>query len=124
MYALLSHLPLTRFMVPLFLFTVFLSFVTAADSNTSAMSGLSSTGISPEHPESSVTIKVIWGVIAGAIAWIMVSSAGLDGMRMISNLGGLPAMFLCLIIAVALIKVGLSPAKYDRFNPNAQERRV
>ena len=115
MYALLSHLPLTRFMVPLFLFTVFLSFVTAADSNTSAMSSLSSTGISPEHPEPSAMIKVIWGVMAGAITWIMVSSAGLDGLRMISNLGGLPAMLLCLMIAVALIKVVLSPAKYDRF---------
>ena len=115
MYAVLSHLPLTRFMVPLFLFTVFLSFVTAADSNTSAMSSLSSTGISPQHPEPSAMIKVIWGVMAGAITWIMVSSAGLDGLRMISNLGGLPAMLLCLMIAVALIKVVLSPAKYDRF---------
>jgi choline-glycine betaine transporter len=119
MYALLSHLPLTQFMVPLFLFTVFLSFVTAADSNTSAMSGLSSTGISPENPEPSVAVKVIWGVMAGAIAWIMVSSAGLDGLRMISNLGGLPAMLLCLMIAVTLIKVVLSPAKYDRFKDRA-----
>jgi len=79
---------------------VFLSFVTVADSNTAALSGLSSTGISPQNPEPSVTVKVIWGVMAGAITWNMVNSAGLDGLRMVSNLGGLPAMLLCLMIAV------------------------
>ena len=114
-YVLLYHLPLAQLMVPVFLLSVFLSFVTAADSNTAAMSSLSSTGISPESPEPSTAVKVIWGAITGLVAWIMVGGAGTDGMRMISNLGGLPALVLCLAVAWALIRVALKPMQYDRF---------
>jgi len=115
MYAFMEQLPLTKVMIPVLLATSFLSFVTAADSNTSAMSGISSTGISPESPEPSMTIKLIWGLMIGLVAWIMITFAHLDGIRMLSNLGGLPSMFLCLAVVVCAIKVALHPARYDTF---------
>jgi choline-glycine betaine transporter len=102
-------------MVPVFLFTAFVSFVSTADSNLSAMSGISSAGISPESPESSMFIKIAWGATIGVLAWVMASLAQLDGIRMLSSLGGFPAMFLCLAVALAAVRVMLNPYKYDRF---------
>ena len=50
-YGVFERLPLSGLMSTLFLGITFLSFVTASDSNTSAMSGLSAQGISPDSPE-------------------------------------------------------------------------
>ncbi|MDQ0243709.1 choline-glycine betaine transporter [Bacillus fengqiuensis] len=113
LYAVLSDLPLSYLIIPFYLFIVFISFVTAADSNISAMSGISSTGITPESPEPSMMIKFVWGITIGAVSWIMISFAKIDGIKMLSNLGGVPALILGLLIVFALIKVAKSPEKYD-----------
>jgi glycine betaine transporter len=115
LYAFLSYFPLVEFLIPVFLLATFLSFVTAADSNTSAMGGLSSTGISPGSPEPSRLIKIVWGVMIGLIAWVMISFAHIDGIRMLSTLGGLPALFLCLGATICIIMVAFDPKKYDTF---------
>jgi choline-glycine betaine transporter len=115
LYTFMEQLPLARLLIPVLLATAFLSFVTAADSNTSAMSSISSTGISPENPEPSMGIKIIWGLMIGLLAWVMITFARLDGIRMLSNLGGLPALILCLAVIIGLVKVTLNPKKYDTF---------
>ncbi|MEL6943551.1 MAG: BCCT family transporter, partial [Bacteroidota bacterium] len=105
MYAIFEYLPIAALMSILYLLISFLSYVTAADSNTSAMSGISATGISPESPEPSFTIKLLWGVIIGAIAWVMINFAGIDGVKMSSNLGGFPALFLVIAVAIGMVKL-------------------
>ena len=115
LYTFLAQYPIIKVMVPVFLFTALISFVSTADSNLSAMSGISCSGISPENPESSIPIKIAWGTTIGVVAWIMASSSHLKGVQMLSSLGGLPAMFLCLAIAVCAIKVMLNPSRYDTF---------
>jgi choline-glycine betaine transporter len=115
LFTFLEHFPLAAVLIPTFLITAFFSFVTAADSNTSAMSGLSSTGISPESPEPSMPIKIVWGVLIGMVAWVMITFAHLDGIRMLSNLGGLPALFLCIGSTVCVILVAINPMRYDTF---------
>ncbi|MFK7934751.1 MAG: BCCT family transporter [Saprospiraceae bacterium] len=104
-YALFERLPFSALMSFLFLLIAFLSYVTAADSNTSAMASISSTGISPETPEPPLFIKVAWGASVGVIAWVMVAFAGIDGIKMASNLGGFPALFLIIAVAGSLIKL-------------------
>ncbi len=122
LYAFFEYFPAARIIIPTFLVTAFLSFVTASDSNTSAMSGLCSTGISPDSPESSMKIKIIWGVMIGVVGWVMVSFARLDGLRMLNSLGGLPAMFLCLGVTLCMIMVAVNPKKYDAFKEGYDER--
>ena len=82
---------------------IFLSYVTAADSNVSAMSALSTHGISPETPEAPLWVKVVWGVTVGLVAIILVAASGIDGIRMMSILGGFPALF---VICGAALSVG------------------
>lgn len=115
LFAFLSHYPLAGLLIPVFLMAAFLSFVTASDSNTSAMGGLSSVGISPENPEPGVPIKIIWGVMIGLLSWIMITFADLNGIRMLSNLGGLPALFLGVGVTICILLVALNPKKYDTF---------
>jgi len=129
LYAFLSHFPWPAFLIPAFVVTAFLSFVTAADSNTSAMGGLSSTGISPKSPEPGISIKIVWGTVIGLLAWIMITfnrveggNDGLDGIRMLSNLGGLPALFLCIGATICVIMVAWNPKKYDAFKSGYDEK--
>ncbi|MEM8526952.1 MAG: BCCT family transporter [Bacteroidota bacterium] len=105
MYAIFEYLPLAALMSIIYLLISFLSYVTAADSNTSAMSGISASGISPESPEPAFPIKLIWGIIIGVIAWVMVTFAGIDGIRMSSNLGGFPALFLVIVVAIGMVRL-------------------
>ena len=116
LYAFLGRLPLTNFLVPVLLIAAFLSFVTTADGNTDAMSNISSKGISPEHTESGMFVKIAWGLLMGLFCWVMVTNFGLDGIRMLSNMGGFPALFLCLAISICAIRVLANPARFDTFH--------
>jgi len=49
------------------------------------------------------------------VAWIMITTAGVDGIKMLSNLGGGPALVLELIMTISLLKVAANPKKYDVF---------
>lgn len=111
-YALLDIFPAAALTVLFFVCITFLSYTTAADSNTEAMAGISARGISPDSPAPPVFIKVIWGTLIGAVAVIALGFAGIDGIRLLSNLGGLPALFFLAAATAALIAMLLRPGLY------------
>lgn len=113
-FALFGELPLGLLVSFIFLLIAFLSYVTAADSNTSAMSAMSSVGISPETPESPLSIKIIWGLVIGVLSWTMIAKAGIEGVKQISVLGGFPALFLIILVGVGLVKMMLNPSALNR----------
>ncbi len=104
-YALFELLPGLWITAPAFLVLVFLSYVTAADSNVSAMSALSMRDTGPDSAEAPVGVKLLWGGVIGLTSWVLVSFAGLDGIRLISTLGGFPAMGLFILGAVGLVRL-------------------
>jgi choline-glycine betaine transporter len=114
LFAFLGRLPLAALLVPILLVTAFLSFVTTADGITDTMANISSAGISPDGGESGTGVKVAWGGLIALFCWIM---TGLEGIRALSNLGGFPALFLCLAIAASALKVMADPDRYDAFAP-------
>ncbi|MBS3971001.1 MAG: BCCT family transporter [Clostridia bacterium] len=120
-FTIFKQLPISGLIIPFFLFIAFLSFVTAADSNTTAMGGISTACISPDSPEPPTFIKVVWGLTVGIVAWVMLSFAGVDGIKMLSNLGGFPAMILELAVALGLIMVVSNPRKFDTFKEDYYE---
>ncbi len=120
-YAMFRQLPLSVLTIPLFLLIVFVSFVTAADSNTNAMSGLCTEGLSTEDQESPMAIKIVWGITIGALCVIMLTAAGIDGLKMASNLGGFPNVFFLVLICAGFIKVLKNPKKYDTFKEDYDE---
>jgi choline-glycine betaine transporter len=113
MYAFVQHFALMRVLTPLFLLAAFLSFITATAGVLCTMGGLSSTGISPESPESSAWLKILWGAIIGTVSWIMIAFARIDGIRMLSSLAGPPSLLICLAVVIAALRVMSNPCKFD-----------
>lgn len=112
-YTVFEQLPLSIIVIPFYLFIVFISFVTATDSNTNAMAGLCTNGVDQEEQESPSWLKIVWGVSMALVTWLLVSFAGIDGIKAASNLGGFPNMFLMIIMIAGLLKISRNPQKYD-----------
>src|SRR3546814_16742626 len=56
-----------------------------------------------EAPEAPLFVQFIRGVTVGLVAIILVASAGIDGIRMMSVLGGFPALFVITGAALSLV---------------------
>lgn len=102
-YSLFQQYPVVTLVSTLFLLIVFISFVTAADSNTSALSGMSTK--QAENGEGLLQIKIVWGLIIGGMAFMMITFSGIDGVRLLSVLGGFPVLFLMIAASAGLIKL-------------------
>ncbi|MGC9313015.1 MAG: BCCT family transporter, partial [Sediminispirochaetaceae bacterium] len=113
-YAVLNAFPLSKIIIPFFLFITFITFVTAADSTTNAMAALTSTGITREHEEAPTWIKVMWGVGLGVIALVMLKLAGIDGIKMMSNLGGAPATVFEILAFGSIVMIAVNVKKYSQ----------
>ncbi len=111
-YVVLSRLPLSFFVIIVFIFLVVVAYVFGANSNALSMAALSTEGISPENPEPPTYLKIVWGVLVGTIALVMLVRSGIDGIKTLSYLGGLPALFFEIGVLLSLMKlVFLSFAK-------------
>ena len=113
-YQLFENMPFTPVLVFVFLIAVFLSFVTAADSTVIAISDLSTHGLEKEGAESPHWIKILWAGEISLITLIMMNVGnGVDGLKMISNIGGLPAAVFLLFVMISAVKLMLMPKLYQ-----------
>lgn len=121
MYSLLDALPWTAVFASTFVFTTFISFVTAMDSNTHSIASvcLKERRQEDEAKGAGLWIKIFWGVLIGAVAWVMTSTNGVDGIRMLSTLGGVPGLIImlgCGAVLVQLAFTGMTPRESERKN--------
>lgn len=104
LYHIMAQLPLSGVTSLFLIFVAFISYVTAADSSTDAIGDLCTKDFNSESEEgASLPIKILWGSIIGLVAWIMVSTVGINGVKQLSNLGGLPATLIILACSMTLI---------------------
>lgn len=92
-----NFLPLADIIRPVMLFTIFISFVTLADSMTSTVSLLSleSDGThEASMKEPPVGIKLFWGILIGMISLVFMLIGGLDGIKVVKTLAGVPILIL------------------------------
>lgn len=111
-YAVLALLPGGVAIIPFFLGLVFISYVTAADSNCVTMAGLSTSGISPETPEPPMAIKTLWGLVVGILGLVMLGHSGVEGIKALSYLGGLPALFFEIAACLSLLRLAWQPERF------------
>ncbi|WP_280542238.1 BCCT family transporter [Chromohalobacter sp. 11-W] len=103
LYELFRQLPFSQVWIPLLLFIAYISYVTAADSQTDAIGNLCTRGLTADSDlNTGVSMKILWGIIVGIVSWVMVSFVGIDGIKMLSNLGGLPALIIVLLATGSL----------------------
>ncbi|WP_417449376.1 BCCT family transporter [Kordiimonas sp.] len=111
-YEVLSHYPLSLIVMAGFVLLSFISYVTAADSNTEAIAGVClqsgehGNAESVDSTPSAKWIKLTLGIFIAASAWAMTAFSGIDGVRMLSNLGGFPALVIVLLLNAVLILLG------------------
>ena len=104
LYAVLHQLPASKFIIAFLLFIAFVAFVTAADSSTDAIGNLCTKNFTSDSDiNGNALIKIVWGIIIGIMSWVMVAFVGVDGIKMLSNLGGLPGMLITLATAGSLV---------------------
>jgi len=114
LYFVFNQLPLSQIMTLVLIFIAFISYVTAADSNTDAIGNLCTIGFDADSEEKAgIGVKVLWGSIIGVVSWTMVSFVGIDGIKMLSNLGGLPAAIIILATSLTLCKWLMNPASLE-----------
>lgn len=114
LYAVLDLLPMGGLLAAFVVVLSYLSYVTAADSSTSVLAQLSAVddGDDPSAAQPKRTlIKMIYAVTVGLAAWSMVTLSGIDGIRMLSNLGGLPALLIVGLFNLSLIWMGTKGLK-------------
>lgn len=105
MYGLLSQFKFELLIIAIFIFISFLAYVTSADSNTEAIASLClKKDKTADNNKYKISLKIIWGVIIAFIAWFMIYYSGIDGIKMISSIGGFPALFIVIIMNVALLR--------------------
>ncbi|GBU10140.1 BCCT family transporter [Gammaproteobacteria bacterium] len=114
-YAIFARLPWSILVSVLFIFATFISFVTAADSNTDAMSRICSADEQDRFTDkgdldkSTILMKILWGSIIGLITWIMVGGSGIEGVKTLSYLGGFPALVLIILVVITMFKILFLP---------------
>ena len=117
-YKVFETFPFAIGVITFYVLSLFICFVTSADSNTTAMAAISSTGISPDNPEGNLVVKIAWGATVGIVAWVMISFAGgVAGIKIISTLGGFPAALLFVFVIGALVRI---VAKHDQLDVTKQ----
>jgi len=105
LYYIVNQLPLGGITSFFLVLVAFISYVTAADSSTDAIGDLCTKDFNAESKDGvSLPIKIIWGTLIGLVAWIMVSTVGINGVKQLSNLGGLPATIIILACSLTLVK--------------------
>jgi glycine betaine transporter len=107
-YEMLNRFPLASILIILFVLITFLSYITAADSTTDAISSLCTRQTNGEPmAKGSNTVKIMWATTIGFVSWVLVSYSGIEGMKLLCCLGGLPALFLIIGATLSLIKMGV-----------------
>lgn len=114
-YESLGTLPLGMLICILYLIIMLISFVTSVNANISVMAGLATKNISLEDPTGAPNYqKVLWGVISAALAYIVGSTIGIDGLKALCNVAGIAAIFIQLGIVIAVVMLVMKWRKYDK----------
>ena len=110
-YALFDAFPMAAFIAAAFIVLSFISFVTAMDSNTHSIAAVCLKPATSSHDEkrsAAMPVKIFWGALVGAVAWVMTSTTGIDGVRMLSNLGGAPGLAILIAMGVVIIVIRIN----------------
>ncbi|MEO1252275.1 MAG: BCCT family transporter [Pseudomonadota bacterium] len=104
-FALFDAYPLSTLIAAVFVVLTFISFVTAMDSNTHSIAAVCLRPGEGEQDETrqALPVKVFWGALVGGVAFVMTSTTGIDGVRMLSNLGGAPGLLILIAMMAVII---------------------
>lgn len=101
--AMFDVLPLSNVWKILMLVIITISLVTQCDSMTVTLASMSVEG-SSEKTEAPIPMKLFWGSVFAVIAAVFVSLGGIDGVKTIKSLCGIPLTFICAAVMFGFIR--------------------
>lgn len=113
-YDMLNGLPLARIITPFFIILIFMTVVVSCYSNIVIMSCISIDNKSIKNIETPSYLKIIWGIATLCIGYIMISLLGVKGVKIITNLGGIFAIFIISGSVGSLMLLIINHEKYDK----------
>jgi glycine betaine transporter len=96
----LSTLPAPNVLIAVAMLSVAIFFITSSDSGT-YVNGMLTSGGNPNPP---IPLRLIWGVLEGAIAAVLLFSGGLEALQTASVVGGFPFMIVMGLMLYCLFK--------------------
>ncbi|UQZ89136.1 BCCT transporter [Deltaproteobacteria bacterium Smac51] len=113
-YILFDQYPGTFVTKTVYIFICVLSFATAANANLDAIGALCTTGITPEKTVSPMWLKVFWGGCIATVAYMGMTYMGLDAIRALFNMSGLPGLIIAIGGCAAFVKLVFMMTKTER----------
>lgn len=102
-FHILNQFPLGKVLIVVFVVAIFTSFSTMADPIAAALATISVRNLSIDD-EAPKVLKIVFGVIMGIIAYLLVSSGGVDSVKGMWVVIGFPIAFLMILIMVAIFR--------------------
>lgn len=119
-FSFFKNLPLTDLLRVVFIFTIFISIVTLADSMTTTISSLSINAINAATVEPPAAIKIFWGVTLSLVAFVNLATAntvgavsGIDATKQLAITSAFPLLILMYVILYSGFRMLQNYDKYD-----------
>jgi choline-glycine betaine transporter len=100
--AVFDTVPLASIVKGIMLLTITISLVTQCDSMVVTLAGMSLKQGS-DSQEAPIALKLFWGIMFAAIAIIFTLLGGIDGVKIIKSICGMPLAFLCFFLVLGFI---------------------
>ncbi len=112
-FYILGSFPLGKVLIAVFLISIFTSFATMADPVAAALATISTHGLSVDD-EAPRTLKILFGIIMGTVAYLLVASGGVSSVKGMWVIIGFPIAFIMMVIIVSAFRnAGKCAAKED-----------
>lgn len=102
-YAFLENFPLSKITSIVMILVAAVSFVTLADSMSTSVATLSTSGHTIDDPEPPAKYKIIWALIMGGCAIVGILAGGVTPLKIMGTLAGVPILFIICLAAICLI---------------------
>lgn len=119
-FAFFNNFPLTKVLDVVFMFTVFISIVTLADSMTTTISSLSIRSKTAATAEPPAKVKIFWGIVMSMVAFVNIATASdvgevsaIDATKSLAIVCAFPVFIIMVLMLIAAIK---ALVQYDKYN--------
>lgn len=104
-FALFQNMPIGVITVPLFTLAIFISFVTMGQSMCTSMAAMSMRGgMSANEAEPNNTLKLVWGVFIGLLAYFLLGLGKVETIKYIYMVFGFPIFIICFAMIYTVAK--------------------
>lgn len=102
-FYILDSFPMGKLLIAVFLIAIFTSFSTMADPVAAALATISTRGLSVDD-EAPRNLKILFGVLMGAVAYLLVAAGGISSVKGLWVIIGFPITFIVALVMISAFR--------------------